>query len=72
MTSIRLPSTYEDNKTYPILIKLGGGHMIREMSGKHIKAYNRAVLCCSDCAMENLHQPCEACPNYWKRNGSNN
>lgn len=60
MTSVKLSKDYEDDKTYPMLIKLNGYHAIREMSGKDIKTWN---LNCSDCAMENLHQPCEACPN---------
>ncbi len=34
MTSVRPRKIYEDNKTYPILVKMGGYHRIVEMSGK--------------------------------------
>ena len=33
MTSVRIHPVYEDNKTYPILVKMGGGYKIVEMTG---------------------------------------
>ncbi len=32
--------------------------------GETIKLVNAFDLTCSECAMVNLYQPCEACPNY--------
>ena len=40
MTSVRLIQVYEDNKTYPILVKTGGYHRIVEMSGKQANKEN--------------------------------
>jgi len=38
--SIRVISRYEDNKTYPILVKIGGGYRIVEMLGSVANAWN--------------------------------
>ena len=40
MTSVRPRQIYEDNKTYPILVKMGGYHRIVEMSGKQANKEN--------------------------------
>lgn len=34
---------YDDNKTYPILVKLGGYHRIVEMSGREANNWNRKL-----------------------------
>ena len=40
MTSVRPRQIYEDNKTYPILVKMAGYHRIVEMSGKQANKDN--------------------------------
>ena len=40
MTSIRHRQVYEDNRTYPILVKMSGYHRIVEMSGKQANKEN--------------------------------
>ena len=40
MTSVRPRQVYEDNKTYPILVKMSGYHRIVEMSGKQANKEN--------------------------------
>jgi hypothetical protein len=40
MTSVRVRQIYEDNKTYPILVKMGGGYKIVEMLGKQANKDN--------------------------------
>ena len=40
---IKPSAAYEDNKTYPILVSIGGYRRIVEMSGLHVNAYNRVV-----------------------------
>jgi hypothetical protein len=42
MTIIPRP-TYEDTKTYPILVRCGGYNKIVEMLGIHVNAYNLAL-----------------------------
>jgi len=34
---------YEDHLWYPILVKAGGGHVIREMQGREVNAWNDMV-----------------------------
>lgn len=34
---------YEDHLWYPILVKAGGGHVIREMQGSEVNAWNDMV-----------------------------
>lgn len=66
MTSIKIRPIYEDNKTYPILVKVSGHSIIKEMSGKEVNRWN---LSCVECSCTRMHQPCEACPNgtaQWK------
>ncbi len=45
MTSVRVPQVYEDNKTYPILVKMSGGgsRAIVEMLGRLVNAHNERV-----------------------------
>lgn len=46
---IKLPPIYEDNKTYPILVKLGGGYRIVEMLGRVVNEYNNQLRTCHCC-----------------------
>lgn len=34
---------YEDHLWYPILVKAGGGHIIKEMQGREVNAWNDMV-----------------------------
>lgn len=44
MTSIRIRPAYEDNKTYPILTRMGGGsYAIVEMLGRLVNEHNAKV-----------------------------
>ena len=43
MTSVRVIPRYEDNKTYPILVKMGGGYIIVEMLGKTANDWNNNI-----------------------------
>lgn len=42
MTVLVIPRL-EDHLWYPILIKAGGGHIIREMQGREVNAWNDMV-----------------------------
>lgn len=44
MTSIRIIKRYEDNKTYPILVRMNGGYRIVEMLGSIANAWNDAIF----------------------------
>jgi hypothetical protein len=37
---VRVIPRYEDNKTYPILVKMGGGYCIVEMLGRVANEWN--------------------------------
>jgi hypothetical protein len=37
---VRVIPCYADNKTYPILVKMGGGYLIVEMLGSIANAWN--------------------------------
>jgi hypothetical protein len=39
----RIVPRYEDHKWYPILVKSGGGHVIRELQGKSVNEWNDMV-----------------------------
>jgi hypothetical protein len=39
----KIHENYEPNKTYPILVRLGGGHRIVEMEGWKVNDHNRRV-----------------------------
>lgn len=41
---VRIIKRYEDNKTYPILVKMGGGYRIVEMLGRVANAWNDNLL----------------------------
>jgi hypothetical protein len=41
--SIKPVSVYEDNKTYPILVRLNGYNLIIEMLGSVVNEHNRQV-----------------------------
>jgi len=41
--NLKIHENYEPNKTYPILVKLGGGHRIVEMEGYKVNEHNRMV-----------------------------
>ena len=43
MTSVRVVPRYEDHLWYPILVKAGGGHVIRELQGKGVNEWNEMV-----------------------------
>jgi len=38
--TIRVIPRYVDHLWYPILVKAGGGHIIREMQGREVNAWN--------------------------------
>ena len=40
----RIIQRYEDNKTYPILVRTGGGYRIVEMLGRVANAHNDAIF----------------------------
>lgn len=40
MTSVRVRTIYENDKTYPILVKMGGGYKIVEMTGEQANRDN--------------------------------
>ena len=42
--SVRIIERYEDNKTYPILVKMAAGHLIVEMLGRVANAWNDAIF----------------------------
>ena len=44
VTSVRIIPRYEDNKTYPILVKMGGGYLIVEMLGRIANAWNDTIF----------------------------
>jgi hypothetical protein len=39
----RIVPRYEDHLWYPILVKAGGGYVIREMQGREVNAWNDMV-----------------------------
>ncbi len=39
----RIVPRYEDHLWYPILVKEGGGHVIRELQGKSVNEWNDMV-----------------------------
>jgi hypothetical protein len=41
--SFKITPRYVDHLWYPILVKAGGGHIIREMQGKSVNAWNDQV-----------------------------
>ncbi len=41
--SFRPIPRYEDHLWYPILVKVGGGHVIRELQGREVNAWNDMV-----------------------------
>ncbi len=41
---VRIIQRYEDNKTYPILVRIGGGYRIVEMLGKTANNWNDAIF----------------------------
>lgn len=43
MCSIRIIARYDDNKTYPILVRLNGGYLIVEMLGSTANSWNEAL-----------------------------
>lgn len=60
MTSVKLPTVYEDHLTYPILVKMGGGgYQIREMLGSVVNRYNgtpseKLKSLQTDCAIKDM------------------
>jgi hypothetical protein len=43
VTSVRIVPVLEDHLWYPILVKAGGGHVIRELQGKGVNEWNEMV-----------------------------
>jgi hypothetical protein len=41
--SFKIIPRYVDHLWYPILVKVGGGHVIREMQGKSVNEWNDMV-----------------------------
>ncbi len=50
----RIVPRYEDHLWYPILVKAGGGYVIRELQGREVNAWNDMV-----------RQQCECYPRGW-------
>ncbi len=41
--TFRIVPRYEDHLWYPILVKVAGGHVIRELQGKSVNEWNDMV-----------------------------
>lgn len=57
--TVRVIPRLEDHLWYPILIKMGGGHIIREMQGKSVNEWNDRVR-------EQWRQDAKAHPRGWR------
>lgn len=43
LITAKIIPVYESNKTYPILVKIGGSYKIVEMLGKVVNEYNDSI-----------------------------
>ena len=57
--TFRIVTRYEDHLWYPILIKVSGGHVIRELQGKSVNEWN-------DMVRQQWEQDTKGHPREWK------